>query len=104
MLLSVMQWFLRLNRQEHITLVLALILLSSAEGMMTLRISSPGKGGTFHHTIFGSSSKTSAVNPGFLNAAFSACTAECPGTAGMKAAWCAAGGRLSSIGMWDHIC
>lgn len=71
---------------------------------MTLRISSPGKGGVLHHTIFGSPCKTSAVNPGFLNAAFSACTAECPGTAGMKAAWCAARGRLSSIGVRDHIC
>lgn len=59
---------------------------------MTVRRSSPGKGGTVHRAIFGSPSKTSAVNPSFLNAAFSACTAECPGTAGVKAAWCAAGG------------
>lgn len=35
-------------------------------------------------SIFGSPSKT-AVNPSFLNAAFRACTAECPGTAGAKA-------------------
>lgn len=71
---------------------------------MTLKRISPGKGGTLHQAIFGSPSKTSAVNPSFLNAAFSACTAECPGTAGMKAAWCAAGGRLRTTGTQDRIC
>lgn len=71
---------------------------------MALKRSSPGKGGMLHHAIFGSPSKTSAVNPRFLNAAFSACTAEWPGTAGMKAAGCAVGGRLSAIGMRDQVC
>lgn len=66
--------------------------------------SSPGKGGTLHHAIFGSPSKTSVANPSFLSAAFSARTAECPGTVGMKAAWCAVGGRLSAIGMQDQTC
>lgn len=60
--------------------------------------SSPGSGSMLYHAIFGSAFKTSAVNSGFLNAAFSACTAECPGTAGVKAAWCAVGGRQC----WRH--
>lgn len=90
--------------QENITSVcvkvLASILFSSAESVMTVKRSSPGKGGTLQHAIFGSPSKTSAVNPSFLNAAFSARTAEWPGTAGMKAA----GGRLSATGVRDQIC
>lgn len=65
---------------------LGLLLLSSVESVMTVKRGSPGKGSMLYHAIFGSAFKTSAVNPGFLNAAFSACTAECPGTAGMKAA------------------
>lgn len=64
--------------------------------------SSPGKGSMLCHAIFGSAFKTSAVNPGFLNAAFSACTAECPGTAEVKAhgvLW----GEGSVEGMQDQI-
>lgn len=60
--------------------------------------SSPGKGSMLYHAIFGSAFKTSAVYPGFLNAAFSACTDECPGTAEVEAAWCAVGGRQC----WRH--
>lgn len=58
-----------------------------------VKTSSPGKGSMLYHAGFGSAFKTSAVIPGFLKAAFSACTAECPGTAGVKAACCAVGGR-----------
>lgn len=65
--------------------------------------SSPGNGSMLFHAIFGSAFKTSAVHPGFLNAAFSACAAECPGTAGVKAVCCAVGGRQSAGGMQDQI-
>lgn len=65
--------------------------------------SSPGNGSMLYHAIFGSAFKTSAVHPGFLNAAFSACAAECPGTAGVKAVFCAVGGRQSAGGMQDQI-
>lgn len=65
---------------------------------MTVKRSSPGKGSMLYHAIFGSAFKTSAVTPSFLSAAFSACTAECPGTTGMKAARYAVGGRRSVVG------
>lgn len=67
-------------------------ILLSAGSVRTAKRSSPGKGGMLRHAIFGSNSKTSAVSPSLLNAAFSACAAECPGTAGVEAAWRAAGG------------
>lgn len=67
-------------------------LLSSAGSVRTVKRSSPGKGGMLCHAIFGWSSKTSAVSPSLLNAAFSACAAESPGTAGVEAARRAAGG------------
>lgn len=77
---------------------LSRLLLSSVESVMTVKRSSPGKGSMLYHAIFGSAFKTSAVTPSFLSAAFSACTAECPGTTGMKAARCAVGGRRSVVG------
>lgn len=51
------------------------------------------------HAGFGSAFETSAVNPGFLNAAFSAYAAECPGTEGVKAAWWCCGGKAER---WRH--
>lgn len=73
------------------------------ESVRKVKRSSPGKGSMLYHAVFGSAFETSAVNLGFLNAAFRACTAECPGTAGVKAAWCAVGGRHSVGGIQDQI-